>query len=235
MAITKSNVLLLSILRRQNVPILDVLIEQNYPLINKSKVHIAVIGDLNNQVEFNRIVNFNNIKFSYTKNKYRMEILTELFFRHYNGEEYTCFFDDDFVFFKGNIETTIEVVSKNEIQLASISHHDSSYYNYKYTKNKENIDWQTTHFCEIGPILIFKSQSFLDLFPLDYYGMGWGLEAYWSRLSMQQSLKVALIHASSIVHLGKTSNFAFDIDRINTHADLKFYNKYTKNPGKYYL
>ena len=163
----------------------------------------------------------------------RVLMLQKLFIEHHRVTDYVLVADDDVVFFEGGIKSSLGIVNEFDFDICSVSHSLNSYRNHNITLQQLDLIASEVLFCEIGPMLFVKSKFFLDFFPSWHIGMGWGLEAFWTKLASVNSLRMGMIHLDSISHLVQSKGFNKFFDKSYFMLNQDYYEELSISPEKF--
>jgi hypothetical protein len=119
-----------------------------------------------------------------------------------NGARQVIICDDDVEFVVGSLGDLVEVSVQCGFAMSQPAHTWDSNFSYTFTAGRPAILARWTDFVEIGPVLLV-AEHFLDRvlpFP-EGAGMGWGLEAEWSRLRTAED-RFGIVDYIRMRHLG---------------------------------
>ena len=94
--------------------------------------------------------------------------------------DYLLVCDDDAVFAVGGLRDFLQIAVKAQFMVSQPAHTLDSHYNFAFTCGRPHLIARTTHFVEIGPVVLIHPAFRTRVFPMrDDLGMGWGAEVEW--------------------------------------------------------
>lgn len=124
--------------------------------------------------------------------------------------DYVITTDDDIAVPEHFIDDLIAIVEIADIDIAGPAQRLQSFYNLPITR-RENISLaRKTNYVEVGPLVIFRSNTFSKIFPFPVTKYGWGVDLLWSKVADENGWSLAIIDGTPIRHLspaGTTYNW----------------------------
>jgi hypothetical protein len=130
----------------------------------------------------------------------RFELLNRLLADAVPG--WTVLADDDVRFRRGNVLDLIGIAELVGLDISQPAHALGSNVSHSFTRTAPFSVARLTSFVEIGPIVVFSPAALPHVVPLPEQGMGWGTEVAWSDLQRTSGLKLGIVDAVRIDHLG---------------------------------
>ncbi len=113
--------------------------------------------------------------------------------------------DDDAIFAKGTLSSTIRFMVSAGFSLAQPSHSVLGWWTSLFNIGRPLLKARDTNYVEQGPVLIADSSFSKSMFPLPDEGdMGWGVEAEWYPLK-SDAFRFGVIDCCRIVHWGRSA------------------------------
>jgi hypothetical protein len=110
--------------------------------------------------------------------------------------------DDDVRFRRRNLLDLVQIAGRLGLDISQPAHALGSNVSHSFTRTAPFCVARLTSFVEIGPVVVFSPAARPHVFPLPEDGMGWGTEVAWSDLQRTSGLKLAIVDAVRIDHLG---------------------------------
>jgi hypothetical protein len=130
----------------------------------------------------------------------RFELLNRLLADAVPG--WTVLADDDVRFRRGNVLDLIGIAELVGLDISQPAHALGSNVSHSFTRTAPFSVARLTSFVEIGPVVVFSPAALPHVVPLPEQGMGWGTEVAWSDLQRTVKLKLGIVDAVRIDHLG---------------------------------
>lgn len=111
--------------------------------------------------------------------------------------------DDDFIFRRGSLVDLLAIANDAGLDLSQPAHRRFVNIAHHITLVRPRIVARRTHFVEIGPVVALSPLGRGALLPLPFAKMGWGVEALWSRASLNGELTLGIVDAVTIEHRGR--------------------------------
>ena len=108
--------------------------------------------------------------------------------------------DDDFLFIKGGVARSIELMKRAGFSLAQPGQSLLGWWSILFNVSRPLMMARDTNYVEQGPIIIADPSFASKIFPLpEEDDMGWGIEAEWFRMK-KDHLRIGIIDACRVVH-----------------------------------
>lgn len=129
--------------------------------------------------------------------------------------------DDDFMFVKGDMVTTIRMMKRADFSLAQPGQSLWGWWSVLFNVARPFMNARDTNYVEQGPLVIADPTFAKKIFPLpESEDMGWGIEAEWFRFKVG-SLRMGIIDASHVVHWKQNAvNYAVTPELESMHERL---------------
>jgi len=111
--------------------------------------------------------------------------------------------DDDFIFRRGTLIDLLAIARDAGLDLSQPAHRRFVNIAHHITLVRPRIVARRTHFVEIGPLVVMSPRGQAALLPFPLAKMGWGLEALWSRASLDRLITLGIVDAVTIEHRGQ--------------------------------
>jgi hypothetical protein len=134
----------------------------------------------------------------------RFELLNRLLADAAPG--WTVLADDDVCFRRANLLDLVGISDLLGLDISQPSHALGSNVSHPFTRTTPFSVARLTSFVEIGPVVVFSPAALPHVVPLPEEGMGWGTEIAWSDLQRTSGLKLGIVDAVRIEHLGAVGN-----------------------------
>jgi hypothetical protein len=131
----------------------------------------------------------------------RFELLNRLLVDATPG--WTVLADDDVQFKRGNVLDLVGLAELIGLDVSQPAHALGSNVSHSFTRVSPFSVARLTSFVEIGPVVVFSPAAFPHVVPMPVEGMGWGTELAWSELQRTSGLKLGIVDAVRIDHLGR--------------------------------
>jgi hypothetical protein len=115
---------------------------------------------------------------------------------------WTVLADDDVRFRRSNLLELIRIAERVGLDISQPAHALGSNVSHSFTRTAPFCVARLTSFVEIGPIVVLSPAALPHVVPLPEEGMGWGTEVAWSDLQRTSGLKLGIVDAVRIEHLG---------------------------------
>jgi hypothetical protein len=115
---------------------------------------------------------------------------------------WTVLADDDVHFRRGNVPDLVGIAELVGLDISQPAHALGSNVSHSFTRTTPFSVARLTSFVEIGPVVVFSPAALPHVLPLPEQGMGWGTEVAWSDLQRTSKLKLGIVDAVRIDHLG---------------------------------
>lgn len=113
--------------------------------------------------------------------------------------------DDDVAISARQLDLHLRACRAARLDLAQPAHRARSYTSWPFVRQRFDTYVRLTRFVEQGPLITLSRGGAEVLFPLpEELGMGWGLEALWSR-EAAHGLRLGIVDAASMRHLAPVS------------------------------
>jgi hypothetical protein len=130
----------------------------------------------------------------------RFELLNRLLADPIPG--WTVLADDDVRFRRGDVLDLIGIAELVGLDIGQPAHALGSNVSHSFTRAAPFSVARLTSFVEIGPVVVFSPAALPHVVPLPEQGMGWGTELAWSDLQRTSHLRLGIVDAVRIDHLG---------------------------------
>ena len=108
--------------------------------------------------------------------------------------------DDDFLFIKGNLLRTINIMKRADLSLAQPGQSLWGWWSALFIVARPFMNARDSNYVEQGPIVIADPSFAQKIFPLpESNDMGWGVEAEWYRMKEGQ-MRMGIVDACRVVH-----------------------------------
>jgi hypothetical protein len=118
------------------------------------------------------------------------------------GPGWTVLADDDVQFRRGDLLDLIGIAELVGLDISQPAHALGSNVSHSFTRAAPFSVARLTSFVEIGPVVVFSPVAVPHVVPLPEQGMGWGTELEWSDLQRTSGLKLGIVDAVRVDHLG---------------------------------
>jgi hypothetical protein len=118
------------------------------------------------------------------------------------GPGWTVLADDDVRFKRANLVDLVGFADLIGLDISQPAHALGSHVSHSFTRTAPFSVARLTSFVEIGPVVVFSPAAVPHVVPLPEEGMGWGTEVAWSDLQRTSGLKLGIVDAVRIEHLG---------------------------------
>jgi hypothetical protein len=116
------------------------------------------------------------------------------------GHDWLLVIDDDVALPGGFLDTFVFLAERFELKLAQPAHRMRSHAAYAITRRSPESVVRETRFVEIGPVFAFQAATFEALLPFPELRFGWGLDAHWSALAVQNGWRQGIVDATPVRH-----------------------------------
>jgi hypothetical protein len=108
--------------------------------------------------------------------------------------------DDDFLFIKGGVAQTIDIMKRANFVLAQPGQSLLGWWSILFNVSRPITTARDTNYVEQGPIVIADPTFAPKMFPLpEENDMGWGIEAEWFRMK-EGNARIGIVDACRVVH-----------------------------------
>jgi hypothetical protein len=130
----------------------------------------------------------------------RFELLNRLLVR--GGPAWALVVDDDVRFVRGDAAALVRFARQLPLDICQPAHALGSNVSHAFTRTAPLCAARITSFVEIGPVVAFSPAALRHVLPFPEAGMGWGTEAAWSELQFSAGLRLGIVDAVTIRHVG---------------------------------
>jgi hypothetical protein len=117
-----------------------------------------------------------------------------------NTDSWVVLADDDFLFLKGGLARTMEIMKRANFVLAQPGQSLLGWWSILFNVSRPFTTARDTNYVEQGPIVIANPTFAPKIFPLpEENDMGWGIEAEWFRMK-EASARIGIVDACRVVH-----------------------------------
>jgi len=115
--------------------------------------------------------------------------------------DYIIISDDDIVMPCNFLDLFLAIQKKYDFAIAQPARTHNSYIDHPFVEKLDGLQARRTRFVEIGPLVSFRQDAFLLLFPFDQNSpMGWGYDFVWPRMMDEHGLRMGIIDAVPVEH-----------------------------------
>jgi hypothetical protein len=108
--------------------------------------------------------------------------------------------DDDFMFIKGGLIRTMEIMKRANFVLAQPGQSLLGWWSILFNVSRPLTTARDTNYVEQGPLVIADPTFASKIFPLpEENDMGWGIEAEWFRMK-EGNVRIGIVDACRVVH-----------------------------------
>ena len=125
--------------------------------------------------------------------------------------DYIVTTDDDITIPDNFIDDMVAIMQMSDFDIAGPAQRLRSYHNHDITRRRVDALARFTNFVEVGPLVVFRGNTFDQVFPLPVNRYGWGVDLLWSKYAKENNWKLGIIDATAIKHLspaGSTYDWA---------------------------
>ena len=121
------------------------------------------------------------------------------------GSRHLLVADDDVRMPARRLRLFLRACAAAGLDLAQPAHLPRSYTSWPFVRQRLFTYVRLTDFVEQGPMILFSARGVAECFPLpEDLGMGWGLEALWTRLA-RDGRRLGIVDAAGMRHLSPVS------------------------------
>ena len=118
----------------------------------------------------------------------------------YADFDYVITTDDDITVPDHFIDDFVAIAALADFDIAQPAHRLISFWNHHITRREAG--WaRATNFVEVGPLAMFRANTFSRVFPFPVTRFGWGVDLLWSELASRHGWKLGVVDATPIEHL----------------------------------
>lgn len=115
--------------------------------------------------------------------------------------DYVIMTDDDIVVPENFIDDLIAISEISGLNIAGPAQRRRSFHNHDITRREGKGLLRVTNYVEVGPMVLFRSDTFAAVFPLPVTKYGWGVDLLWSKLAARNRWKMGIVDGTPIRHL----------------------------------
>lgn len=114
--------------------------------------------------------------------------------------DWVLLLDDDVKLPEKFLDRLIALSEHLDLKLAQPAQSASSHAAWPVCRRKRGTVARQTNFVETGPVTAFSREAAAVFLPFPNLDMGWGLDSYWSAVSIEKGWKIGVIDATCVVH-----------------------------------
>jgi len=120
-----------------------------------------------------------------------------------DGFDWLLVIDDDVVLPIGFLDAMVFLAERFGLALAQPAHRRMSNAAWPVTRRRAASAVRETAFVEIGPVTLFRAETFDTLLPFpEDAGMGWGVDVHWAAVARRHGWRLGVVDAVAIWHAG---------------------------------
>lgn len=109
--------------------------------------------------------------------------------------------DDDIAFAPGFLDDLVALADVGDLAIAQPAHAFRSHASYAITRRRWNSLVRRTVFVEIGPLTLFRADTFATFVPFPPSRWCYGIDLVWTELAERQGLRMGIVDGTPVRHL----------------------------------
>ena len=135
--------------------------------------------------------------------------------------------DDDIVIPRNFIDDFLAIAEVAKLDIAQPAHRLNSYYNHEITRREDISLVRITNFVEVGPLVMFRANTYPETLPFPITKYGWGIDFLWSNLADKNRWKLGIVDGTPIRHISPAGS---TYDFFAAHAEMEQFRADNKLP-----